>query len=482
MIKSIEFLNFRNLKYKYNFINNLNIIVGKNNSGKTNLLDGIRLAFSTITDEYFKIEQSDFFNSDDSNPIEINVELEDNSIPSLNYIEADGTIKTGFKVVIRKTQRGRYVKEISLLNGSNVDYEILKEDENLPHLSTIPLARIDNLFTNGFTASISSFLNSNDDYINIRNESKEKLKDKLGIKINVFKSFCNKFGYNLDIAVADPKITDEKIYVIDGDTEQMHGYHIGAGYRSVANIIINSMNEGMNIILIDEIENHLHPALIRTLIREVHEFTNIKIIGTTHSPVVLNELSINEITDISGKSLDNLDKTTIGKLKIFLHPGRGELILADNIILVEGYTEEMILKKYLYQHNHNWTVINVAGVMFEPYINLAKYLGKKVVVISDNDRSTSIDGQTPSSRFSNLKKLCSSQSIKLIEVDNTLETDLYNNQYIDDTLLKQHEKHSNLLVAKNNKKIEITEYLIESGRDLSNWHVIKEIKDEFRSD
>ena len=35
MIKSVEFKNFRNINGKYIFNNNLNVIVGKNNSGKT---------------------------------------------------------------------------------------------------------------------------------------------------------------------------------------------------------------------------------------------------------------------------------------------------------------------------------------------------------------------------------------------------------------------------------------------------------------
>lgn len=86
MIKSIEFNNFRNLKEKYEFNKTLNVIMGKNNSGKTNLLDGIKLAFSTITNDYFKINKSDFKDSDDSIPIIINLELEPDSISSL-YIE-----------------------------------------------------------------------------------------------------------------------------------------------------------------------------------------------------------------------------------------------------------------------------------------------------------------------------------------------------------------------------------------------------------
>ena len=60
MIKSVTFNNNTNLDGKYEFNNTLNVIIGKNNSGKTNLLDGIKLAFSAITNDYFKISDSDF--------------------------------------------------------------------------------------------------------------------------------------------------------------------------------------------------------------------------------------------------------------------------------------------------------------------------------------------------------------------------------------------------------------------------------------
>lgn len=480
MIKSIEFKNFRNLNTKYCFDNNLNLIVGKNNSGKTNLLDGIRLAFSTITDDYFRVEKSDFNNSDDSKPILINVELADNSINSLMEFDVNGKAIWGFKVVIRKTQRGRYVKEISLLSGSDVDYEMLKEDPNIPRINSILLARIDSLFTNGYAVSISNFLKSDNDYERIKENSKEEIKKQLKDKIDEFQNFCNKFNQCLDIEFADPRLTDEKIYVVENNVGKEHSYKIGSGYRSVANIIINTLNEGDNIILIDEIENHLHPSLIRTLIREIRYLNNIKIIGTTHSPVVLNELPIEEIIDISGACLNSLDVKVLDKLRTFLHPGRGELILADNVILVEGYTEELLFKNYLHTYNYNWTVINVAGVMFEPYIRLCELLGKKTVVISDNDKSEN-DGINPSTRYTNLKSICDKTSIKLIEIDNTLETDLYNNGYLDDfkNYLTTHKTYPGIMIAKQNKKTELAIKLIEEKIELSDWHVVRRMMNEF---
>ena len=478
MIKSIEFINYRNLNEKFEFNETINIIFGYNNSGKTNLLDGIRLAFSTITNDYIKVSKSDFKNSDDTIPINIKVELEDNTIPSLNFYDETGKMKCGFNVLIKRTQSGRYIREVSHLNNTSIDFEVLREDCNIPNIYMIPLARIEDIYTNGLVTGISNFIDSEEKYRNLKNDSKNSIKEEIKTKREKFQNFCKKFNQNLDIELSEPKISDEKVYIVDGEKE--HNYRIGSGYRSIANIILNTLNENYNIILIDEIENHLHPALIRTLIRELRDVKNTIIIGTTHSPVVINELNMEELIDISGKRLSNLDETNKKKLNTFLHPGRSELLLADNIILVEGYTEELLLNNYLYKNNFNWTIVNVAGIMFEPYIELSTYLDKKVIVISDNDKSLS-ENLESSERFNNLKSLCDEKNIKLLEVDNTLETDLYNNEYLKNymNLLKQHDKHNEIYIAKKNRKTEIAEKLIMDNVDISNWHIIKDIKNEF---
>ena len=479
MIKSVTFKNFRNLDGKYEFNNTLNVIIGKNNSGKTNLLDGIKLAFSAITNDYFKISDSDFKDSEDNNVIKISVELQYNSISSLNF-DDNGQNKCGFITCIKKTKSGRYIKTFSLLNGTNIDVDIVREDECIPNLYLIPLIRVEDIYTAGLTTGISTFIDSEERYKELKDDSKKAIKQELASKVNRFKELCKKFNENLDIELTDPKISDEKVYIVDGNKE--HNFHIGSGYKSIANIMLNTLDENFNIILIDEIENHLHPALIRTLIRELRNVANTIIISTTHSSVVINELKMEEIIDISGTSINSLNETYVKKLNTFLHPGRNELMLADNIILVEGYTEEVLLKHYLSKNNYNWTIINVAGVMFEPYIQLASLLNKKVIVVSDNDKLLS-DNQESSSRFSNLKLICTEKNIKLIEIENTLETDLYINGFLNNCndLLEKHKKYPEFYVAKHKKKVEIAERLIENDIDLSNWHAIEEIENGFKS-
>lgn len=478
MFKSIRFDNFRNLKGTYSFDNSLNIIFGKNNSGKTNILDGIRIAFSSLTNDYCKIKQSDFKDSDDSVPINIFVELKPDSIASLNYYDAD-TLKCGFKVSIVKSATGRYVRKTTLLNGANADFEIVREDPNIPNLCTIPLVRTEDLYSDGLITGISNFIESEEKYKELLEDSKKSIKESLKEKIDRFNEFCKRFGQDLTVDFTSPKLIDEKAFVVDGD--KPHNYLIGSGYKSIATIIINTLNEKFNIMLIDEIENHLHPSVARNLIRELRLLKNCLVIATTHSPVVINEAKAEELMSAEGTRVSLVGTDNLNKLNTFLHPGRSEIVFAEKIILVEGYTEELLLKHYLYGENNNWTIINVSGVMFEPYLELAVLLNKKVVVVSDSDICLQ-EKLTPTTRFENLKTKCTGFGVRLIEMWNTLESDLFKAGFLKccTDLIESHKNHSEIYVAKQNKKTAIARALIDNKVDLSEWHVIKEIKDEFK--
>ena len=177
MIQYIEFINFRNLdNKKYCFNRPLSIIVGKNGAGKTNVLDGIRLAFSALTGDYFKIEKSDFKDSDDSLSIIIKVSLEKDAIPSLIYIDNNNENACGFSVEISKTQSGRYKKSIHLLDGEDVPFDILSEDPSIPNVHAIPLSRIDNIYNDGLMIDAAGFIESEEGYKKIIDASKTQIK------------------------------------------------------------------------------------------------------------------------------------------------------------------------------------------------------------------------------------------------------------------------------------------------------------------
>ena len=486
MIKSVIFHNFRNMQdKKFTFNDKLNIIIGKNNSGKTNILEGIKLAFSTINNSYMKVDKSDFYKGDDNNPIEIILELNQDSIPSFNIPLPDGTKKCGFKVVIRKTPRDRYTKEFFDMEGNPVNRDIVYADDKVPDIYMIPLMRIEDVVSPGLITGVRNLLDSEEEYEAFRQSSREGIKEQIKGKVDRFKDLAKKFNFDLDIDSTVPEISNEKLYVVDGE-DTAYKHKIGSGYRAIANILLNILSDKNTIILLDEVENHLHPALLRNLISEMKSkaFGNVFILATTHSPVAVNEFKIERIIDSTKGSVSdlNINENSLNKLNAFLCPGRGEMLVADNIVLVEGYSEEILLRKYVSDNKLNWTIVNVAGIMFEPYVRLAHALGKKCVVVSDNDRSQSGNGNEPTSRFKNLQTICDESGITLVMVDNTLETDLYNNGKLSEytNYLKPHADHADIMVMKDNKSKASFALEVVGNIDLSDWRVIKEITDAFK--
>lgn len=59
------------------------------------------------------------------------------------------------------------------------------------------------------------------------------------------------------------------------------------------------------VVLIDEIDLHLHPKWQRTIVNSFKEaFPNLQFIATTHSPFIVQSLKNDELIDLQGKNLD----------------------------------------------------------------------------------------------------------------------------------------------------------------------------------
>lgn len=481
MIKTITFDNFRNIKGTYDFSRQFNVVIGQNNSGKTNLLDGIKLAFSCITGDYFRVSKTDFFNSDDDKTIRIIVVLDD-KIETLSCCDRLGNLEYGFIVEVRKTSNGKYNKKLKLLNDQYVDYDMLREDANVPQIISLPLIRTDDLYSKGFSTDLSIFISESSDYQKILDDARAQSKELIKEQVIAFSKFCEKFNQTLDVELSNPNLSDEKAHIIDKNSgNKEHSSCIGSGYKSIATIMLNTMSGDYNVVLIDEIENHLHPSLIRTVVEELKKKENCVFICSTHSPVVINECSIEDLIFIGHDRISKkLDSKTINKLDIFMHPGRAELLFSENILLVEGYSEELVLKKYIRDKKYNITVINVNGIMFKPYIELCVVLNKRIAVISDTDICLQDNVKVESNRFLRLKEFCDNNNVPVIKMYNTFETDAFRSSLIDDSMLHSNEKHPDILIANNGYKTYIARKMIEENVDLSKWHIITEIEKIFK--
>jgi len=172
---------------------------------------------------------------------------------------------------------------------------------------------------------------------------------------------------------------------------------VGKGEQTALKIMLalDRKAKDSNIILIEEPENHLSFSSMSKLISKIGEkCAGKQIIIATHSAYVLNKLGIEKVVLLHGNkttSLAQLPADTQNYFKKLSGYDTLRLILAKKAILVEGPSDELIVQKaYKAKHGklpieNGVDVINVRGLSFARFLDIAKELKKEVAVVTDND-------------------------------------------------------------------------------------------------
>lgn len=174
--------------------------------------------------------------------------------------------------------------------------------------------------------------------------------------------------------------------------------HVGKGEQSQIQIKLAIQNKAKSVdfILLEEPENHLSHMNLTQLVSYLEANRNgLQVFISTHSSYVLNKLSLAKLC-LLGKSyfrLKDIDKDVAKKMQRL--PGYDTLraVLASKVVLVEGPSDELILKKY-YLSKHSKLpeedgieIIVVRGIGFGTYLEIVKDIGTAVHVVKDNDGS-----------------------------------------------------------------------------------------------
>jgi len=173
-------------------------------------------------------------------------------------------------------------------------------------------------------------------------------------------------------------------------------HFIGKGEQSNVQIklAIQNKSHDIDLVMMEEPENHLSHTNLNKLVHYIeNQRGNKQLFLTTHSSYVLNKLSIDKICLVQSgyKRLHTLDAKVVKTLKRL--PGYDTLrvALSGKVILVEGPSDELVLKKiYLRKHNRlpeqdGIDIIVVRGVGFKTFIEVGKEIGTKIHVLRDND-------------------------------------------------------------------------------------------------
>ena len=160
---------------------------------------------------------------------------------------------------------------------------------------------------------------------------------------------------------------------------------------------LERFGENIDVILIEEPENHLSPVNLRKLVQRVAGTRSGQLFITTHNSLISTRLELQNLLIMHKSASDkptmlkNLSEETA---KYFMKTPPASIVefaLASKTILVEGPAEFMLFELF-YQsvaghepEKDNIHIIDVRGLSFKRYLEIAKLTGGKVGVITDND-------------------------------------------------------------------------------------------------
>jgi len=154
----------------------------------------------------------------------------------------------------------------------------------------------------------------------------------------------------------------------------------------------------IDIILLEEPENHLSHTNLRKLVERVSATRTGQLFITTHNSLISTRLDLQNVL-LMGESSEgkpvSLKELTDDTGKFFMKAPVAnvlEFALSARAILVEGPSEYMLFEKfYENQTGHKPEedqvhIIDVHGLSFKRYLEIADLLEKRVAVVTDNDR------------------------------------------------------------------------------------------------
>ncbi|MBP2033222.1 putative ATP-dependent endonuclease of OLD family [Clostridium algifaecis] len=468
------------------FNKGINVLVSENGCGKSTIIDAIRMLLNE--DDYSRngVNQEDFYysidNSIQSEEINIKGKFSDLSdkkkIEYLTWLDDNYDAILNLSIIKKLDNRNHYKKKIWGGESSNsiFEWEALN-DIQCAYLPALRDAK-KKLRAGRGSRLARLLLNLSQDEI----EEKRKTGKLMEIEEDV-NNFNKKLSGKGDIKKADEMInkilqnalgsvfgqktkiqfndlTYERIVEslrlvffsgtqINEETVYRNLSENSLGYNNLIYLAtILAEFEGLKnnytsprILLIEELEAHLHPQLQMKLLKYLNgqaEKNDIQIIITTHSTTIasstpiknlicLNSIENKKITAVSLYDC-RLDEKSEKFIDRWMDVTKSTLLFSKGVILVEGLAESILLPKlaeiYLRQYNLSHgektvdsleeagiSVINMNGVFFQYFMQL--YRGYQLILPKRKVRETKKDYEERLSKFKKKPKFEEDEYIKV---------------------------------------------------------------------
>ena len=381
IIKKLKIRNFRNLEsFDINFDDKLTVLVANNSSGKTSILDAISIilgsyigAFPTEKNNGFRFTDATIKERGDEPKYPISVS---------SVIMLDSEIRV-FRELSNKGSRTTTVDSKDLQQYAKKNYEKLynKENVDLPIIAYYGTGRLykeTKLSKEKYEKEKSSRSYGYHNCLNPNSSFKEFMEwfvEQSQIEINTLLKNLQK-NQNLNITelptsrlLSNIKNSINSVFLhlnwknihfngVDLVIENSDGIELSInslsdGVKNILTLVAdiayrcsklnphleNSSKETKGIVLIDEVEMHLHPSWQqRVMIDLLNIFDNIQFIVTTHSPQVLSS-----VKNINIRIIDPTEKEA--KVPIVNPYGKQSVVALEDIMNVSSIPPKEVVKE-----------------------------------------------------------------------------------------------------------------------------------------
>lgn len=469
IISELKIYNFRRFKsvgdvpgLKITFHKGLNALIGENDSGKTAVIDALKLVLLTQSNEYIRPVDEDFYkpvDGDACSEFKIDCTISEfTRNEAKNFIEYLTFKKDGEKVDYTLELHYSAWKEghkiYQELRVGDIDDGILidgKARELLKAVYLKPLRDAEREMSSGRGSRISQILLNHPVFkdkkehavLNIFRDANKRIEDYFaddadGKRIlQAIRDNLESFNDKGQASNAELKTSDIQLKAIL-ESLSLNAPEINPGLGELNLLFIaaellllkDDTDGGLKLALIEELEAHLHPQaqlrLISYLQNEYNE-NDVQIIISTHSPILASKINLKNLILMKNgvgydlaEGMTGLQKSDYLFLQRFLDSTKANLFFAKGIIMVEGDAENILipvladilgypLEKY------GISIVNVGSTAFLRYSRImvradGADIGIPVSVITDCDvRPYDIDPTTKEKVF-NEKEIESAQA------------------------------------------------------------------------
>ena len=270
----------------------------------------------------------------------------------LNLLNITHTIKNPFVFFEAYRNNSSETTKVGITEFNNSGYTNLQSWQNL--------------------LSLNYSIGTNSTYIMLATKKYGKLMRNAIEKVNGLQEFYNssdyirlkrffkKFEYDINLKCISPENNIYQFYLLK-DGLEIEIDTISSGEREIINFVFGLFLEELNdgIVIIDEPELHLHPNWQKKLIQILKKETenkNIQILFVTHSSSFISYNILNNIYRIYKENgfskcirvsdlLQDDDNDFRKNLSVINATNNEKIFFSNNVILVEGITDEILFKK-----------------------------------------------------------------------------------------------------------------------------------------